>query len=202
MDGHTNAVICLLVVNRLMYTGSADGSAKCWVTEFGDCTRQYRGHKGSVIATRFQSGIRQYYGAGTSIDGNFPRIKKTKNTIFSLEVLKSDPCHRCSCLVRFLHVPSPYILSCISLSSQLCLTSVWTACGDSICRAYDAKSGTLKRSYVGHEAAVNCMVITEGKLYTGSSDGTLRIWDAKEKHKDIDGQPLEFRFEMPLLPTC
>merc|ERR1719283_197589 len=32
MDGHTNSVISLLVINRLMYTGSADGSAKCWVT--------------------------------------------------------------------------------------------------------------------------------------------------------------------------
>ena len=51
---------------------------------------------------------------------------------------------------------------------------MWTACGDSIARAFDAKSGTLKRSFVGHEAAVNCLVITEGKLYTGSSDGTLR----------------------------
>ena len=58
MEGHTNSVISLLVVNRLMYTGSADGTAKCWVTEFGDCTRQYKGHKGSVIAMKFSSGIR------------------------------------------------------------------------------------------------------------------------------------------------
>ena len=34
--------------------------------------------------------------------------------------------------------------------------------------------GTLKRSFIGHEAAVNCLVLNEGKLYTGSSDGTLR----------------------------
>ena len=71
-------------------------------------------------------------------------------------------------------------------------SSVWTACGDSIARAYDAKSGTLKRSYIGHEAAVNCMVITEGKLYTGSSDGTLRIWDAKDVSEELlvdDGPP-------------
>ena len=54
------------------------------------------------------------------------------------------------------------------------LTLVWTACGDSIVRAFDAKSGALKRQFVGHEAAVNCMAITGGKLYTGSSDGTLR----------------------------
>ena len=69
---------------------------------------------------------------------------------------------------------------------------MWTACGDSIARAYDAKSGTLKRSYIGHEAAVNCMVINEGKLYTGSSDGTLRIWDAKDVSEELlvdDGPP-------------
>lgn len=60
MEGHTNAVISQLVVNRLMYTGSADGTAKCWVTEFGDNTRQYKGHKGSVINMRFKSGICKY----------------------------------------------------------------------------------------------------------------------------------------------
>ena len=59
MEGHHNAVICLLVKNRLMYTGSADGGAKCWVTEFGDCTRQYSGHKGSVIMMKFDNGIRE-----------------------------------------------------------------------------------------------------------------------------------------------
>ena len=36
------------------------------------------------------------------------------------------------------------------------------------------------------------MVITEGKLYTGSSDGTLRIWDAKDVSEELlvdDGPP-------------
>ena len=47
----------MIVVNRLMYTGSADSSAKCWVTEFGDCTRQYKGHKHSVICMKFHKGV-------------------------------------------------------------------------------------------------------------------------------------------------
>jgi hypothetical protein len=59
MDGHTNSVISLLLVNRLMYTGSADGTAKCWVTEFGDCSRVYKGHKGSVISMKFKNGVRK-----------------------------------------------------------------------------------------------------------------------------------------------
>merc|ERR1712127_927605 len=77
---------------------------------------------------------------------------------------------------------------------------LWTACGDSIARAYDAKSGSLKRSFIGHEAAVNCLVVTEGKLYTGSSDGTLRIWDAKDVSEDLivdDGPPPPIPTETP-----
>ena len=59
MDGHTNAVLCLLVNNRLMYSGGADSVAKCWVTEFGDGTRSYKGHRHSVCALKFQKGIRE-----------------------------------------------------------------------------------------------------------------------------------------------
>jgi hypothetical protein len=47
---------------RLMYSGSADGTAKCWVTEFGDCTREYKSHKGSVIAMKFHQGISKQHG--------------------------------------------------------------------------------------------------------------------------------------------
>ena len=60
MEGHSNAVICLVVANRLMYTGGADGSARCWVTEFGDCTRHYKGHKHSVICMKFDKGVCTY----------------------------------------------------------------------------------------------------------------------------------------------
>ena len=45
------------VVNKLMYSCSADHTAKCWVVEFGDCTRTYKGHKHTVIAMSFQDGI-------------------------------------------------------------------------------------------------------------------------------------------------
>ena len=50
----------------------------------------------------------------------------------------------------------------------------------------------LYRFYVSfNEAAVNCMTLTNGKLYTGSSDGTLRIWDAKDVSDEMvdDGPP-------------
>ena len=58
MDGHGNAVTCMLITSRLMYTGSADSTARCWVVEFGDCTRQYKGHKHTVICMKCDKGIR------------------------------------------------------------------------------------------------------------------------------------------------
>jgi hypothetical protein len=36
---------------------------------------------------------------------------------------------------------------------------VYTACGDSIARAFDAKSGALKRTFKGHTGAVNCLKV-------------------------------------------
>ena len=57
MEGHESSILCLVVANRLMYTGGADASARCWVTEFGDCTRHYRGHKHSVGCMKFAAGL-------------------------------------------------------------------------------------------------------------------------------------------------
>ena len=57
MEGHRSSVICCAVAGRLMYTGSADSTAKAWVTEYGDCTKQYRGHKHSVICMKYYRGI-------------------------------------------------------------------------------------------------------------------------------------------------
>ena len=67
---------------------------------------------------------------------------------------------------------------CIYLRQTFIL--VFTGCGDGIARAYDAKSATLKRIFQGHEGAINCMIVVDEKLFTGSSDGTMRVWDGKD----------------------
>ena len=63
---------------------------------------------------------------------------------------------------------------------------VFTGCGDGVVRAYDAKSATLRKEYIGHEGSVNCVVAVDEKLFTGSSDGTMRVWSTKDiMYKDI-----------------
>ncbi len=62
---------------------------------------------------------------------------------------------------------------------------MFTGCGDGVVRAYDAKSGALKRHYTGHEGAVNCLVVARDKIFSGSSDASLRVWDAKDLSEDL-----------------
>ena len=40
-----------------MYSCSSDHNAKCWVVEFGDCTRTYKGHKHTIHSLFFQEGL-------------------------------------------------------------------------------------------------------------------------------------------------
>lgn len=51
---------------------------------------------------------------------------------------------------------------------------VFTGCGDGNIRSYDPRTGELMRTYRGHRGPVNCMVIIGDRMYSGSTDGTLR----------------------------
>ena len=62
---------------------------------------------------------------------------------------------------------------------------MFTGCGDGIARAYSARSSTLLKVFVGHIRAINCMVSTDRKLFTGSIDGTFRVWDAEELYYNV-----------------
>ena len=57
---------------------------------------------------------------------------------------------------------------------------MFTGSGDTNARAYDAKSGALKRTFSGHGSAISCLQCINQKLYTGANDGVLKVWDARD----------------------
>lgn len=57
---------------------------------------------------------------------------------------------------------------------------MFTGCGDGIMRAYDPRTGYLKKVYKGHDGPINTITIIGDRLYTGGTDGTVRRWDIKD----------------------
>ena len=57
INAHRTAIVSMSITHRLMYTGSQDGTARCWVTEFGDNTVTYAGHTMSVTVIKFYKGL-------------------------------------------------------------------------------------------------------------------------------------------------
>lgn len=55
---------------------------------------------------------------------------------------------------------------------------MYTGSGDCSIRSYDAKSGDVKKVFVGHDFAVTALEVVGGKLFTGSYDGFLKVWDS------------------------
>ena len=73
IDAHRGPIVTMTINHRLMYTGSADGTAKCWVTEFGDNTQVYRGHGMSVTAVKFYKGLGEHWAARAQIRLHYRR---------------------------------------------------------------------------------------------------------------------------------
>jgi hypothetical protein len=49
---------CLKQAHRkLLFSTSSDHTARCWVMEFGDCTRIYKDHEHSVSAVLENNGL-------------------------------------------------------------------------------------------------------------------------------------------------
>jgi WD40 repeat protein len=57
LKGHEGTVLCLLAHNRILYSGSADHTARAWAMEYGECTRIYWRNSSSVTCVQYFDGI-------------------------------------------------------------------------------------------------------------------------------------------------
>ena len=60
LEGHSLSITCLQLVNRLLYSGSMDRTARAWVTEFGECTRVFETHTHSVTCIKVVKGVGEW----------------------------------------------------------------------------------------------------------------------------------------------
>lgn len=159
--GHTEAVMCLAVdgKGKTLFSGSADHTIRSWDILTGTPVRSFKGHQGSII-----------------------QIQVVNKMLYSSS---SDGTAKCW-VIEFGDCTRTYKGFKSSVTQMHFQDGILFTSGDKFVKAFDAKSGTSKRIFSGHTASVGCLMVSSGRLYTGSCDNTLRIWDATKLRDDED----------------
>ncbi|XP_045592673.1 WD repeat-containing protein 86-like [Procambarus clarkii] len=187
----------------LVITASFDNTARAWSFDTAQCLKTFKGHKKPITSMDTDpNGHILYTGSQDQsiIAWDISRGTKMKvvedahaGAILFLRVVNrfmytTGTDHTARCWVReglentrtFRdHTDS---VPCARFHNGV----LYTACNDGIVRAFNAKSGSLKRKFIGHESAVTCLAVCVNqqgqevftRLLTGSNDSTLRVWNA------------------------
>ncbi|CAG0883201.1 unnamed protein product [Cyprideis torosa] len=153
--GHSNAITAMATDTdvRILLTGSMDHTIRAWNIHTAKCLKVYTGHSGPVLCLTPGNGAAFFSGS-------------------SDRTAKSWALAHADCLQTY----RDHEHSITSIRAEEGI--VFTSCGDGHVRAFDGKSGQLLRKYRGHTACVVNLIIWENELYTGSQDGTVKLWSA------------------------
>ncbi|XP_050730615.1 WD repeat-containing protein 86-like [Eriocheir sinensis] len=179
-----------------LITGSTDTTARSWSLDMDICLKVYKHHRGAITCMdRDPTGRFLYTGSHdcTVIVWNILSAKCLrvleghKDGITCVKVVNrlmytgsADSTVRCwvrefgDCTRTYKQSNGEASVVCLGFESG----ALFVGYTDCLVRAFDAKSSTLRREFRGHTEAVNHMVLNGGRLYTTSSDGALKVWDA------------------------
>ncbi|XP_053630464.2 WD repeat-containing protein 86-like [Cherax quadricarinatus] len=169
MQQHTGPVTCMDTgaQGKLLFTGSDDCTVRVWEVSSGRCLRELRGHNEAVTCLKAVQRM-LYTGSHDSKvkcwlpeSANCTRTFKISTNFGSVTAI------------------------------QIYKGILFVGYTDDVARAFDAKSGSLKRVFQGHTDSVSCLAVWANKLYTGSSDGTLRVWDVSNISTETSSEESE-----------
>lgn len=116
---HQGSIICLELVNRHLYSGSADRTVKCWLVDTGERIQTYKAHKHSVSTLKYHAGI-LFTGSGDACARAFNSRSGVLQKIFR---------------------GHKFIINCIQIHNEL----LYTASHDGTLRIWDIR-GICKRN--------------------------------------------------------
>lgn len=110
-------------MNKLLFSISADHTARCWVYDVGDCTRIYKGHHHTVSCVQVENGLGKiempecilidhrsvdlvFTGCGDALircfDARSGVVKRTlKSHTLAVNCIQVDPTFLCCSIVTF-----------------------------------------------------------------------------------------------------
>jgi hypothetical protein len=170
--GHKGAVTCLAVTpdGRSVLSGSEDRTLRLWDVESKESLRVLEGHDFPVVASAISADGKR----GLSADMG-PRVR-----LWDLETGQE--------IGQFDH---PGGVASVALSAdgkrilaglgQVKEGAVFPVC------LWDADTGTLRKTFRGHTAAVLSVAFAadEGPMASSSADGTVRLWKAGSETEEM-----------------
>lgn len=202
LKGHRGAVNKLLLTpsGTEAVSGGADGTARVWDLEIGDCTIVAEGHTGpitdmgitadgSLLITASEDGTARAHELERGqclriLAGHEGRINAIALDPYGRFVLTagSDGTVRAWDLAsaRALHVlPAPQGACAVALSP--CTRWVLVGCGDGSVRVFDVLSGQPIGAMQGHTRSVSAVAFTPDskRAVSASHDGTVRVWSLR-----------------------
>eukprot|EP01114_Cavostelium_apophysatum_P005981 TRINITY_DN1716_c0_g1_i1.p1 TRINITY_DN1716_c0_g1~~TRINITY_DN1716_c0_g1_i1.p1 ORF type:complete len:1754 (-),score=458.67 TRINITY_DN1716_c0_g1_i1:2672-7933(-) len=150
--GHEGEIWSLLLVGKLLVSGSADKTARVWNTETGE-SQVLRGHEG-IVYSLAKHNDQLFTGGGDA------KIKKWQMKENGAEFTKDLLGH------------TGFVDAMIISDGALFSGSM-----DKSIRIWDLKTDECVRVLKGHTSAVFCLAMNGPDLYSGAADKTVRVWN-------------------------
>jgi len=161
---------------KLLASASHDGTARLWELASGKEIARFEAHRAAVKSVAFSDDSRLL-----ATGGDDKRV-----ILWDIE-------RRAALRVFSGHGNMIYGLAFAQRSDEPNAAPLLIAGGfDRTLRVWDTDSGATVRLLQGHTAAVNGIEIRNGRLYSASSDGTVRRWDLSlpgQRLLNVGGEP-------------
>lgn len=187
-----------------IYSGSRDRTIKIWDADSGLCLFTLAGHEGSVLCMDFDEKVLISGSSDSNVfiwdltkieKGENPKVikKLTEHTAGVLDVCMNEryimTCSKdATCRVYDRNNDYETVLvyrghggpiNAGGISSLDGVLHAVTASGEGSIQLWNLLTGELVRTFEGHTKGLACVRIVGNTVISGSSDFTVRVWDAK-----------------------
>jgi len=189
LEGHTETVTCLAVVNKgqcgsrvLVASGSRDKTVRVWDLNDGKCVAVLEGHTKEVTSVVAVDGD----GSGT------PETVVSGSVDGTLRVWSDAECWSCVAVLECNMLSVDHV---VVVRSGACTEPTWVVSASksslltkgNALRVWDIKDWSCVALLEGHKGPITCLsVVDDGefaspRVVSGARDKTVRVWDVAAK---------------------